>query len=689
MTPEEASALLAGDAAPPAPSNSWLRLRGMESPAAVTAPRRSALAKLRLKGYHLVALLTWPDGTWASGVRLDNPIRRTPYDLREAFGRCRALASAYGDLVDYWEIGNEPDISYLEENPETYASYLKACYLGIRASAPGPEPFSGVLMAPLALPPGPYLEAFLRNRGLQYTDGFNYHYYGYAEDFTGVYRQFRDAVEGGAPDSGGTNPHFETEFYPDGAGMAAKETDVFGRGSGPSAESLATLLSRHLASEEPELGQDGRWLTTPGVEVTEADDLWRFNVSGPAPGPLRPAMAELPLPSGWKPSMDDLLSLEFRIRPSPGAEPRSVRRPRPDSYLPKATAEAAIPAPRPGMRKLPVFLTEYGYGLLSAQARNSAEGRERQRAWFESVSAQAGRAGIEAGMAFLLRPYVERETDEFGLLTDTPLGRSHAGKDRRFLPDYPSPALSALLDSGRRPMKVQRWDTSEPKAATTVVLDFVSGPGLLRAKSYSGYFVQERAGTRPGGRIVVYNFSDSAASGELRLSGTSWLFQDGSAALSLNLGPNDRREVAVNVTVAANGFSPQRSIATFHSGSNERPAAPIIAAPPLSPIRQAEKPAPAVIPTLQSEPMQAEFEVYIRTSNGNLYQTWPRLVATANWKPYTERLGNFTMAFFGRAEMPWRFSENKPVALEFFFRPAKYPLSFEIRRPRIVSLGSN
>src|SRR5690606_11436828 len=51
-----------------------------------------------------------------------------------------------------------------------------------------------VVMAPLALPPGPYFEQLVANGLFSYTDAFNYHYYGYAEDFTGVYRQFESAV---------------------------------------------------------------------------------------------------------------------------------------------------------------------------------------------------------------------------------------------------------------------------------------------------------------------------------------------------------------------------------------------------------------------------------------------------------------------------------------------------------------
>ncbi|MCS6245865.1 MAG: hypothetical protein H2172_18715 [Opitutus sp.] len=84
----------------------------------------------------------------------------------------------------------------------------------------------------------------------------------------------------------------------------------------------------------------------------------------------------------------------------------------------------------------------------------------------------------------------------------------------------------------------------------------------------------------------------------------------------------------------------------------------------------------------------AMMDVYFRTENGNLYQTWPRLRVTGTWEGYAESLGNFTMGFFGRAELPWRFFENKPVALVFFLRAAEVPTVFEVKGARIVRLGS-
>ena len=78
------------------------------------------------------------------------------------------------------------------------------------------------------------------------------------------------------------------------------------------------------------------------------------------------------------------------------------------------------------------------------------------------------------------------------------------------------------------------------------------------------------------------------------------------------------------------------------------------------------------------------FEVYLRTSNGNLYQTWPRLRAGADWNWYVETIASFTPAFFGRAYLPSALAENQPVALVFFFRPKQYPVTYQVRHASVV-----
>jgi hypothetical protein len=66
-------------------------------------------------------------------------------------------------------------------------------------------------------------------------------------------------------------------------------------------------------------------------------------------------------------------------------------------------------------------------------------------------------------------------------------------------------------------------------------------------------------------------------------------------------------------------------------------------------------------------------QIEIRTANGNLYEVWPRQSLTEGWEPYEESVDNFTMSFFGRANLPWKFRDNRPVALVFTFWPRTLP----------------
>jgi hypothetical protein len=201
-----------------------------------------------------------------------------------------------------------------------------------------------------------------------------------------------------------------------------------------------------------------------------------------------------------------------------------------------------------------------------------------------------------------------------------------------------------------------------PAVATpsSIVLDFVAGPGLAQAKSYGGYLMTGDYGhaAKPAeGRIVAYNVGAEPVSGELRLDGEGWTLSDGSHALALTLDSGERREIPVQIAPALRRFAPQPAQATFHPlevPANAGTSNLSLSKVALTTTSSALKPQAAPLPVQTAAPLQAQFETYLRTTNGNLYQTWPRPTATENWRPYSERLGNFTLAFFGRAQEPWR-----------------------------------
>jgi hypothetical protein len=78
-------------------------------------------------------------------------------------------------------------------------------------------------------------------------------------------------------------------------------------------------------------------------------------------------------------------------------------------------------------------------------------------------------------------------------------------------------------------------------------------------------------------------------------------------------------------------------------------------------------------------------ESYIRTENGNLFSTVPRLMPKDKWLRYNQNAENLTMHFLGRTSPPWRFLEQKPAALVFFIRPKVLPAVFEVRAPHQAS----
>ncbi|MGC4073461.1 MAG: hypothetical protein QM760_13280 [Nibricoccus sp.] len=608
----------------------WLRIRDLaHADGEMSAREWEALRTLRKKGVRICALVEWPESVWREGVRAGGG-RRVALDLREVWERARQLGREYAGSVDAWEIGNEPDISFLEENPETYAAYLKTCRLGLLAGAKNGDKKKAmprVLMAPLGLPPGPYFERLWANGAGGATDGFNFHFYGHAEDFSDVYGQFRDAVEK----------------------------------NGDREENAAK-------------------------------------------------------------------------------------------------------------RDLPVFLTEYGYGLLDGEAGRTREGRARQERWFQDVRKQLGALKPEGAMAFMLMPYIEQGRSEFGLLIDRRSSAVGGGAPSLDI----SPALSGLLAiKNGDDTKSKNWRTRQPADNSPVVLDFVARDGLEQRKSFLGYFVRgiSSEGNPAGwGDVVIYNFSNEKVVGLLTLG--EGLTDDGARRCLLQLEPGERRSVRVRAEVNAAVFEGTKSGALF-SYENKKtrnvsttrlvttlwPDPTAMTAEPISSFSHDERATDAVtkrllnrwtakeepvlrrqgrwlvsqgvsvtersadkwaftvdgFPTEPSRPAMAElplpeefvfepgmllefvhrlsevgaeteawFDVYFRAENGNLYQVWPRVQAGREWRGFAEAQENFTMAFYGRAKLPWRFAENRPVALVFFFRPEKLPAIFEIEDAAIT-----
>ena len=83
----------------------------------------------------------------------------------------------------------------------------------------------------------------------------------------------------------------------------------------------------------------------------------------------------------------------------------------------------------------------------------------------------------------------------------------------------------------------------------------------------------------------------------------------------------------------------------------------------------------------------ASVDVFFRTANGNLYKGTPQLAPTETWKTYAQSAQNFTLWFYGRGALPWRFSENRPVSLVFFLKPKQLPFTLEVKQAEIVKFA--
>lgn len=99
-------------------------------------------------------------------------------------------------------------------------------------------------------------------------------------------------------------------------------------------------------------------------------------------------------------------------------------------------------------------------------------------------------------------------------------------------------------------------------------------------------------------------------------------------------------------------------------------------------------PAGALISFLYASPNSGAagegLDFRIRTANGNLFGVMPPITAHPYPLTYQQARGNFTPVFYGRMNLPWRFQDNRPIALVFQLRPRHLPAVYEFRFPRLI-----
>ncbi len=561
----------------------WLRIRNMAESPVLAPPEgergneasfkgrvgtvRADLAALRERGHRVVAMLRWSYRSWESGTR---PHRsHLPIDLKEAYERSHDLAFTYGDLIDAWEIDNEPDISFVPENAETFAAFYKACSLGILdgrkkaqrtqnritnnqrilndlagsadiASRPhfqNQRAASAVMHSPMALPPGPYWQELVANEVLSYTEAFNYHFYGYPEDFRGV----RDAWVAALEQAQRVEKHEDS----------VRKV----RSSGSSNPSRLPVNSKSLRYEGPPLA-------SPGFDLDRA------------------------------------------------------------------------------RRSLPIFLTEYGYGLLDRVDRYTLEGRERQKRFFELTLPSITDGTIAGAMAFVFMPYYERGVNEFGLLAEAPGGlRSGSlAQQSEIIPQEASSFEGEQVDSSttpsaepstqKHPLPIGSDDTfpllTDGDMPSEVVIDFIASDDTRSVKRYNGHLLERvstataqneeldysskppRSTSSGSFALVLYNFNDEPVTGTI--------------AIALENG-----NVAQSQDVSARLPPPTSSTDAKRPGKSTKSAVKEDASSePPSPYRRPDTPRSSLRPPSEPDWPNAETRITI-TENGKTYAVTPAL----------------------------------------------------------------
>jgi hypothetical protein len=147
---------------------------------------RASSDLLAHQGLNQVAIVRWaPKWSQSAGGQ------DLPDNLLALYSHCRTNYPVYTGIRQAWEIWNEPDFYFVRDNPDRMAAVLKAAYWGIKAGNSN----ALVLMPSMAFTPDKYQAELSRNNAFAYTDGYNFHFYGWAQDFLSSVRQHQRFLE--------------------------------------------------------------------------------------------------------------------------------------------------------------------------------------------------------------------------------------------------------------------------------------------------------------------------------------------------------------------------------------------------------------------------------------------------------------------------------------------------------------
>lgn len=248
---------------------------------------REGYATLTRNGYKTIAFahLPFPYAAPRAGNELLE-------DLSAVYMQGRTLGRQFGARIAAFEMVGEPDLAYCRDLPDRVVAYQKALYLGIKAGAAergGNQPL--VVMGALGFPASPWVERAAKSGLLDYTDSYNFHFYGHAEYFRGVIDSHRALLKelkqhGWAPS--GDLPFWVTE-----CGLDAVRKDDFLNAERRQLQADFTIRTAREALAATDVG-----LFMPFILVHDQDP-YAMTISARQPLPAWKAYAEFTRTHPW------------------------------------------------------------------------------------------------------------------------------------------------------------------------------------------------------------------------------------------------------------------------------------------------------------------------------------------------------------------------------------------------------
>ncbi len=131
-----------------------------------------------------------------SWLHAKDPSGLIPDDLRDIYTFTQAISAKLSHGFQAWEVGNEPDIMW-GGRADRFAGYMKAAYLGLKEGNPKAIVLQGSMCWGLTN----FTKIIYESGVGQYSDVFNWHFYGEPEQYAWQMEAFLDTLKRNGADS--------------------------------------------------------------------------------------------------------------------------------------------------------------------------------------------------------------------------------------------------------------------------------------------------------------------------------------------------------------------------------------------------------------------------------------------------------------------------------------------------------